>query len=511
MRRVRAAVVLAAAVLLAAACGTRLPESEFVATGAEVAGEDGAPLPGDAEPGDGSTDTTPAGGDDLGDVGGDDTVPSSSGDDGTGGTGGTGGDGSTATTLAGTGGGDDGPNQASDVGVTATEIKIGNITAVTGGLGDAFAPSQRGLQALVAHVNARGGVHGRQIKLVVCDDREDRTRALACARKLVEQDKVFAFVANNTRAYGGASQYVNDSGAPDVFGIPITMAYYRFPHLYGKYGSRYVRDGKTVGYNGKFMQSTGLYRWFKEKLGISKAAVFYYDPPAESKSAGEFIIKGLQLEGYQVKGYALNFANPNFDQPVLEMQRNGVEIVFDAIDDGASRKMCDTFARYSYQPKAKVSTIVAYGDSIGTDFAEVCHDIYFIGGDTTSYANTSNPGVKEFRDAFARYKPGVEVHQWAFEGWLSGKGFLEGVESMGAAPTRKGLEDWLRGLKDYTHNGLQTTFDFVPENYEVATIEDCFTVAQWQDAQGGWVQRADTDTCYPDAKLYATDPAEDGT
>ena len=69
-----------------------------------------------------------------------------------------------------------GPNQASDVGVTATTITIGNITAENGVLGDAFAPAVRGLRAWVQATNAKGGINGRQIILKTCDDREDRAR-----------------------------------------------------------------------------------------------------------------------------------------------------------------------------------------------------------------------------------------------------------------------------------------------------------------------------------------------
>jgi branched-chain amino acid transport system substrate-binding protein len=514
VRHVGKLAIMLVSVSLLVACGTRLPDSAFVSSGQQPT--DGEALgPGEpVDPIDGGSATTLAPGDS-----GDPSDPSGGGDSdptgtipggGEGGGGDDGGSGPSGSTPSGEGNGSSGPNQASDVGVTATEIKIGNITAVTGALGDAFAPSQRGLQTLVSYVNAQGGVNGRKINLIVCDDKEDRTRALACARKLIEEDKVFALVASNTRAMGGAAPYIDSKGVPEFFGIPITNAYYRFPHFWTEYGAGYVRDGKTVGHKGNVYQFTGLYRWFRENLKVSKAAVFYYDPPAESKQAGDFIKKGLELEGFTVTPYALNFANPNFDQPVLQMQRQGVEIVFDAIDDGANRKMCDSFARYGYQPKAKVSTVVAYGDSVGTDYADICRDIVFIGGDTRTYSDTSNPRVKRFRDAFARYKPGVEVHQWAFEGWLAGEGFVEAVESMGATPTRKGLEDWLRGLKDYTHNGVQTKFDFQLRNYETPTTEDCFAVAQWQDSAKGWVQRAAPTTCYPDAKQFPTAPAEQG-
>ena len=67
--------------------------------------------------------------------------------------------------AGGGGGGADGPNQASDVGVTANQIVIGNIVAENGVLGDAFAPAARGMRAWAAAINAKGGIHGRQVVL----------------------------------------------------------------------------------------------------------------------------------------------------------------------------------------------------------------------------------------------------------------------------------------------------------------------------------------------------------
>ena len=193
------------------------------------------------------------------------------------------------------------------------------------------------------------------------------------------------------------------------------------------------------------------------------------------------------------------------------MQRNGVEIVFDAIDDGANRKMCDSFARYGYKPKAKVSTIVAYGDSVGTDFAEICRDVYFIGGNTRTYSDTSFPGVKLFRDCVRPLQAGRRGAPVGARRLAVRAGLLRGARCMGAAPTRKGLEDWLRGLKGYTHNGMQTAFDYQPIDYSQATLPDCITIAQWSDSSKGWVQRAGPDTCYPDAKNYRPPPQSRAT
>src|SRR5204862_4505324 len=115
--------------------------------------------------------------------------------------------------------------------------------------------------------------------------------------------------------------------------------------------------------------------------------------------------------------------------------------------------------------KAKVSTVVSYGDEIGTDFSDVCRNSIYISGDTMSYDDLSNPAVKEFRDACATYEPDAPLHQWSLEGWMAGKSFVEASNSMGGAPTRAGLESWLKGLKNYTAGGLSIPIDYTVIDY----------------------------------------------
>ncbi len=498
--RTRVAAGLVAALLLAA-CGTRLPDEAFVDASNQGAapgesgpgGSDGSA--GDVGSTDGSTGTTVAGG-----------------STGTGGTdGATTGGGTGGTAGGGTGGGaPSGPNQASDVGITATTITLGTIVAENGVLGDAFAPSARGLRAWAQAINAKGGINGRSVVLKTCDDREDRSRALECARRLVEQDEVFALVATNTRAMGGAAQYLDDQGVP-VLGMPITNSFYRYPHFWSGYPNGYPRDGQKVGYNGNLIYTSGVHRWFKANLGVSKAAVFSYDID-ESKQAGEGFKKALELEGFQVTSYVVSFAAPSFDQAVADMQRQGTQIVFDTMDDGANRKLCDALARRQFTVKAKVSTVVSFGDSVGNDYNDTCRNSVFIPGDSIPYTKTSVPAVAEFRQAFARYQPGAELHQWALEAWGMGQLVADGVRSMGPATTRKGLEDFFRAMRAYTANGLFTGLDYQPRAEPGASSsEDCFSIARWLDSEDGWVEATDTfPYCYADAKQFTSPALEQG-
>ena len=495
---------------LLSACGTRLDDEAFVQTrvveDGEIAGGDGQ------QTRDRSTATTVAG-----------DEPAADGQTGSGDSGADAGSdpGATGGSAGPTPGGGEapapggpaaaqGPNQASDVGVTENSLRVGTIVAENGVLGDAFAPVARGMRAYVGHVNANGGIRGRKVELFTCDDREDRSRALDCARRLVEQDEVFAIIATNTRALGGAAPYLADKRIP-VFGIPITNAFYRWNNFFSIYGGSYERDGKTVGHENQLRSLSGGYRWFKDTLNISKAAVVAYDI-AESAQAGEFMAKGLELEGFQVDQYTVSFAAPSFDQVVADMQRKKTEIVFDAMDDGANRRFCDTLARRGYQVKAKVSTIVGMGHSVGQDFNETCREVMYVAGSSVPYTETGVPVIAEFRSAYSKYQPGAELHQWAVEAYLLGKMFAQGMEALGAAPTRAGLIDHFNKRSDdvIIDNAL-VSGGYQPGNFSAKTDKQCFSVARWQDAKGGWVQATDKfPFCVPDAYQYFTPVRERG-
>jgi len=507
-RRIGWGTALLCAAMVSAACGTRLPDDAFVQSGTVVVDD------GTGEVATGARRSTAT------------TVAAQSGDGSTAAGGGGGGSAEVADAgapgaaggpaspggdVAGPGGGAaTGPNQASDVGVTETTLRLGSIVAENGVLGDAFAPVARGIRAWVNAINASGGINGRKVELFACDDREDRSRALTCAKRLVEQDQVFALVATNTRALGGAAPYLAEQQIP-VFGIPINNAFYRWSNFFALYGGPYERNGQEVGYQEQLRSMSGHYRWFRENLGVKKAAVVAYDVK-ESAQAGDFIAKGLQLEGFEVDKYTVSFAAPSFDQVVADMQRNGTEIVFDAMDDGANRRFCDTLARRGYQVKAKVSTIVAMGQSLGQDFNEECRNVIYISGSSVAYSQTQVPVVKEFRDAFDRYQPGQELHQWAFEAYLLGKVFAEGMAELGPAPTRKALIDRFNARSEgVIIEGALISQAYQPADFSAERGEHCITIARWQDEAGGYVQATDPfPLCYPDAFQYFTPVAERG-
>lgn len=83
-------------------------------------------------------------------------------------------------------------------GKTSNEIKIGAICPLTGEAATYGLSTKNAMELAVSEWNASGGVLGKQIKLIVEDDKGDPAEGAAVFRKVIEQDKVVAIVGGIT-------------------------------------------------------------------------------------------------------------------------------------------------------------------------------------------------------------------------------------------------------------------------------------------------------------------------
>ncbi|HZP38696.1 MAG TPA: ABC transporter substrate-binding protein, partial [Methylomirabilota bacterium] len=75
------------------------------------------------------------------------------------------------------------------VGVTATEIKIGNTNPYSGNA-SAYGTIGKAIAAYFKKVNDEGGINGRKINFISYDDGYSPPKTVEMVRKLVEQDQV---------------------------------------------------------------------------------------------------------------------------------------------------------------------------------------------------------------------------------------------------------------------------------------------------------------------------------
>ena len=204
----------------------------------------------------------------------------------------------------------------------------------------------------------------------------------------------------------------------------------------------------------------------------------------------------------------MSFAAPSFDQAVADMQRKGTQIIFDAMDDGANRKLCDAMARRNFKREGQGVDDRVDGRPRRHRLQRHLPQLVFIAGQSLAYTQTSVPEIAEFRAGVREVPAGPAAAPVGAGGVGAGQhGRRRHHVSMGAAPTRKGLETYLNGLRDYKGNGIDVGLDWGKSRPAAPHVEDCFTIARWLDAKSGWTEATDKfPVCYPDAQQFTAPP-----
>ncbi|MBG0854455.1 ABC transporter substrate-binding protein [Streptomyces spinoverrucosus] len=109
------------------------------------------------------------------------------------------------------------------------------ITVMTWAPQDTNATNKPGMPALAMayarHVNADGGINGRKLKVINCNDRNDSVNAAKCARRAVKE-KVVAVVGSYSQFADTFFPILEGAGIPYIGGYGITNAEFTSPLSY---------------------------------------------------------------------------------------------------------------------------------------------------------------------------------------------------------------------------------------------------------------------------------------
>ncbi|MFJ3105773.1 ABC transporter substrate-binding protein [Streptomyces sp. NPDC086835] len=373
-------------------------------------------------------------------------------------------------------------------------VRVGVITSATSPVGGAaFDGPGQGARAYFDALNARGGLDGRRVEVITCDDGGSGAGNNECVHRLVEEKKVFALVATTVLDYAAASR-VSRAGVPDIGGQPIGPAYDTYPHLYGIYGSQAPRTGGEPGWDGVLYGGTEVYRWFKRAEGARTAAVVSYNQ-ASSAAYARLITRGLEAEGYRVVSEQLDFALPNFRAVAADIGRSGADLVFDALDAHGNAQLCEAMDEVGTRVTAKVTNVQNWNSAVPREYKDApgCRNALWVTGSSRNHEDTGHPAVREFRQAVR----GKEVSQWQLEGWAAAMWFTDAAKSCAGNLTRACVERYLNRPEPYTARGLLLPVSYRALDEPPASRRACLSVARWQDGRGWVTQGGDMNrNCY---------------
>jgi branched-chain amino acid transport system substrate-binding protein len=111
-----------------------------------------------------------------------------------------------------------GPSRADETpGVTATEIRIGSTTSLSGPV-SALGTIARCQDAYFRMINEQGGIAGRKINFIYYDDAFNPAKTVEQTRRLIEGDEVaFLFSMLGTAPNSAVVKYINSNKVPHLF------------------------------------------------------------------------------------------------------------------------------------------------------------------------------------------------------------------------------------------------------------------------------------------------------
>ncbi|QEI08560.1 ABC transporter substrate-binding protein [Pigmentiphaga aceris] len=144
-------------------------------------------------------------------------------------------------------------------GISEKTIRIGMFAPLSGSsMAYGFDP-MNGAKMWYAKINKEGGIHGRQIELVIEDDRCNANDLVAAAKKLTEQDKVFLLNGGScSAATVAAREYVEREKIPLVMlnASGDGALYPVSKYIYGAFSiSQYAVGGSMVQFGAEALKA----------------------------------------------------------------------------------------------------------------------------------------------------------------------------------------------------------------------------------------------------------------
>ncbi|MEI6042856.1 MAG: ABC transporter substrate-binding protein [Chloroflexota bacterium] len=341
-------------------------------------------------------------------------------------------------------------------GLTESEVVIGSWGPQSGPAA-AYSVVDRTIDAYFKKVNADGGINGRKIKFIFQDDAYQASQTQAVVKKMVEQDKVFAFVAGlGTSNNLAVMDYLVQNGVPHV--APATGS---------TTISKPLKKNVFALQTNYFTEATLLTRYALETLKVKKIAVFYQDDGFGRESL-DSITAAAKAEGRPIaEGSAVSYqtTDKDFSSQALKLQATGADAVIFWSVPGPTGAILQELDRIGYKPTLLL-TMAANDASLFKLSANTIDGAWISSWlpDVTD-PDSKDPKVLAFREFMAKWAPNETASGFAATGYAQAQLMAEALKRAGKDLTREKLIQALEAMQHW-NEGLAYNVSYSPENHQ---------------------------------------------
>lgn len=333
--------------------------------------------------------------------------------------------------------------------LASAQLRIGMPSGFSGSVAAGVKENAEGARLYIDAVNARGGVNGQKIDLIMVDDKFDPKVTVEVSRDLVTRQKVLALFLNR--------------GTPHSEALMPLLAEYRVPLVAPSTGAMVLHEPVNpwiFNVRATYQREAAKAVEHLSTIGITRIAVLQTDDSFGADSAAG-ALKGFDTVG-QKPLFLEKFPRdkPDFTALADQVAKSGAQAVM--VFGSAGNTANAVKAIRAAGSRAQVVTLSnnASGGFI-TLLGEHARGVIV----TQVFPNERSaafPLIKEAQD-LAR-KAGMEgVSPAMMEGYAGAKVLVEGLRRAGPNPTPSGLRDALEGIRNFNMGGL--TVNYGPDSH----------------------------------------------
>jgi len=332
-------------------------------------------------------------------------------------------------------------------GVTPTEVTFGMHTDLSGVAATYGVSSSNGVKMRFEEVNEAGGIAGRKLKVIVEDQGYQVPKAVQACNKLINRDKVFAFVAPLGTPMNNAcfkDQFA--AGVPNLFPLSAARSMYEPFERLKFYGAASYVDQIRAGI-----------QYFVKNKGVKRVCVMYQDT-----DFGKEILEGAEQQtkklGIQiVEKTAHKPTDSDFTAPITKLREAKCELI------AMGTIVKDSIVPYTTARKAGWNDVIFLGSAAVYDLvvgkAPGMDGFYGMGLTEMPYADSEHPKVKAFVEAYKK-KWNIDPNIGAVYGYVAADLTVQGLINAGKDLTTDSFVKGLEAIKDYhdIFNGPPVSF-----------------------------------------------------
>lgn len=296
-----------------------------------------------------------------------------------------------------------GVRAAETVGVTATEIKIGN-TVPYSGSNTGYGATGHAEAAFFKMINEQGGIAGRKINFISLDDGYAPPRTVEQTRKLIEEEQVaFMFASVGTPTNTAVYKYLNQRQVPQL--LIFSGA--------DKWGD-YKQHPWTMGWLPSYRNEAQIYTKYvlKTKPDAKIGILYQNDDYGKDYVSGVRDVLGERFGKMVVSSLTYEVTDSTVDSQIVSLQSSSVDAFFLIAVPKFAAQAIRQAHDIGWKPalfflnnvSASVGTVI---NPVGPEKAVGLITGNFV-KDPTDPAWDHDPGMEEWRAFMRKYLPDAD-------------------------------------------------------------------------------------------------------